>query len=287
MIKEFAVDPKLIVRSYADLKYVIEKFGVSEGRVISEFPRKWRRSAYEAALQLHRGKAEYAKIEEKLKRIPKSALLALGRQGGEGGTDWFELALAEHARQPFDYILAPRNDERGPCILLDDFEAGHPCLSGAHDREIRREASEMAKACALLLQVSKQIKLIDPYFDLQHQRYVRPFGEFLKRVGTAEIEIHRADTVSHEVLRHHANRHLPLMLPLGVKVRMFTWPKNSLHNRFVISEVGGITFGTGLDEASPEGCGTDYVSLMSEAARKSHWEQYSGGDLVQEWSKDQ
>jgi hypothetical protein len=53
MFKEFAVDPGAIVRSDRDLVYVLEKFGMHQGRTISEFPARWKRLAYEAAHRRH------------------------------------------------------------------------------------------------------------------------------------------------------------------------------------------------------------------------------------------
>jgi hypothetical protein len=43
MIKEFALEPDAITTSYRDFCYFAEKFGVKNGRVISEFPRSWLR----------------------------------------------------------------------------------------------------------------------------------------------------------------------------------------------------------------------------------------------------
>lgn len=285
MIKEFAVDPRLVVRSYADLKYVIEKFGFPEGRVISQFPSGWLRAAYQTAKQLHVGKVECARIEEKLKRIPKNVLVPLGRPGGDGSVDWRELASIEHRRQPFDYILATPLIEDCPCVSLDEFEDGHPSLEYSRDRVIRREAAEMADACALLLRTARHIKIIDPYFDFQKPRFAKTFVAFLSKVGNAAIDIHRNDDISRDELKRRAERHLPKVLPERVSVRMYTWPKDEMHNRYLLTDLGGVTFGTGLDEYLPGKVEEDHIVLLGEDVRKNFWARYAGGDLVAEWAK--
>ena len=46
MLKEFALEPEALA-SWESFRYLIEKFGVSKGRVISRFPKQWKRLVYE------------------------------------------------------------------------------------------------------------------------------------------------------------------------------------------------------------------------------------------------
>ena len=73
MLKEFALEPEAIA-TWASFKDFIDKFGVSKGRVIAAFPRKWAR-AVKAAARVHARDIEYARIVEKLNRVEKLVLL--------------------------------------------------------------------------------------------------------------------------------------------------------------------------------------------------------------------
>jgi hypothetical protein len=286
MIKEFAVDPRAVVRSFADFKYVIEKFGVPEGRIISEFPRKWRRMAYQEALRLHKGTAEYSKIEERLRKMPRGALLSLSRPGGDGAQDWLDSAIVEHGRQPFDYILSSASRDGVPIVQLDEFDSNHPCLEVGRDRKLRRVAAEMSTACEFLLRNSRHVKLIDPYFDFQHRRFVNPFLAFLAYVSSpSEVEVYRNDRVAPADLSRAADRYLPAHLPDGVCVRMFTMPEERMHNRYLLTELGGVRFGIGLDESLPGAVEEDDVSLVTHAMWESLWDEYANGYQVGDWKK--
>ena len=69
MLKEFALEPEAIA-TWASFKDFIDKFGVSKGRVIAAFPRKWRQAVLRAA-QAKARDVERARIEEKLRRLER------------------------------------------------------------------------------------------------------------------------------------------------------------------------------------------------------------------------
>lgn len=287
MIKEFAVEPEAIVGSYRDLCYVIEKFGISEGRVISEFPAKWKRLVHEAAQQAHGGKAELAKIQERLRRLPKNALISLARPGRAG--DWLDIARAEHQRQPFDWVLTKNPVEIGQeAVHLDVWDAEHPSLQSQRQLRIARTAEEMERVCRTLLRVAKHVKLVDPYFDLNNQRFREPLARFIKCLpDSARIDIFveepafNAKTSKH--LHHGANSVLPRMLGRGIQVELWGHTKGRMHNRYVLTPLGGIAFGTGLDIAGRDTAAMDEVTLLEEHIRAELWGEYHQGELLGSW----
>lgn len=66
MFKEIALDPAAVTTSYRDFSYLVEKFGISEGRLIAAFPSKWKRYVFEAAQRRLHG-IELKRIVERLK----------------------------------------------------------------------------------------------------------------------------------------------------------------------------------------------------------------------------
>ena len=61
MIKEFALDPEVLAVSFRDFSYFIEKFGVAQGRVISRFPKDWKKFPIFGA---HRFQAMHLRVSQ-------------------------------------------------------------------------------------------------------------------------------------------------------------------------------------------------------------------------------
>lgn len=285
MIREFAVEPEAIVSSYREFSYIVEKFGVCEGRVISRFPKTWKRLVYEAAQARHQGKVEGKKIEERLRGLSDEVLIAMSRPAGTGG--WIEIALAEHQRQPFDYLITNAPQGIAEAVPVETLDGEHPCLQITREISIPREPEAMASACAFLLKTAKVIKIIDPHLDFSKSRFREPFKAFMKhvRAGT-QIEIYRGiddGGPAREFMRQNAEQFLPNALPAGVNARMRLLPAGSMHNRFLLTDLGGIKFGVGLDAAGHNTAPEDELSLMVPDVWQARWCQYSGGDLLGEW----
>jgi len=287
MIKEFAVEPEAIVSSYRDFSYIVEKFGVCEGRVISRFPKTWKRLVYEAAQARHQGKVEGKKIEERLRRLPDEVLVAMSRPAGTGG--WIEVAIAEHQRQPFDYLITKAPQGIAEAVLVEDLDGEHPCLQITREISIPREPEAMASACAFLVKTAKVIKIIDPHLDFSKSRFREPFKAFMKHVRTGtQIEIYRGmddGGPTRDFLRQNAERFLQTALPVGVHARIFLLPAGPMHNRFLLTDLGGVKFGVGLDAATDNAAPEDELSLMVPYVWQSRWGHYSRGELLGEWDR--
>ena len=283
MIKEFAVEPEAIVGSYRDLCYVIEKFGISEGRVISEFPGKWKRLVHEAATQAHGGKTELARIQERLRRLPKSALISLARPAGAG--NWLDIVKTEHLRKPFDWVLTKNPEGIEQVVHLDAWDAEHPSLQNQRQERIARTAEEMARVCSLLLSIAKHVKLVDPHLDLNNRRFREPLSRFIQCLPeNAYVDIFvEGQNRSHEHLCRGADLFLPQKLERGIQVRLWAHAKGRMHNRYVLTSLGGITFGTGLDIAESDATPMDEVTLLQEHLRAELWSEYADGELIGTW----
>jgi hypothetical protein len=46
MFYEYAIEPQAIGSSWANFRYIIEKFGIDKGRLISQFPKRWFHEVY-------------------------------------------------------------------------------------------------------------------------------------------------------------------------------------------------------------------------------------------------
>jgi hypothetical protein len=283
MIKEFALEPDAITASYRDFCYFTEKFGVSQGRVISEFPKKWRRMVCESAQRTHAGKVELTKIIERLKSFKGEIVFESARPGGDGNKDWINRALDEHARQPFSAIIARENPTAHAEVLvatdLDDADARFQTTGQRH---ITRTAAEIVDCVGLLLSASKTVKLIDPHFDPTKARWRRMLGLVMTALssngqGGITLEIHRSDKIPLNYLKTCFDSRIPNMLTAGVTVKVFLHADAAMHNRFILSSIGGASYQTGLDDNEDgNSTPTDLVSLLAPDIFATEWATYSG-----------
>ena len=286
MFQEFAVDPGAIVRSDRDLVYVLEKFGMHQGRVISQFPGRWKALAYEAAQRRHGGRVELTRITERLRRIREDVLLSLGRPGGESTAAWLQRASEEHARKPFSTIVGEVVPAEPPFVALDQLDEDHACLAPNREWIVKRDAQSLAATCALHLQIAKHVKLVDPHFDLSLRRFRRPFEAMLHAAGTnrPRIDIFRNDKLGEDDAIERMDRSAAAAASRGFLVRLFLRPEALMHNRFVLTDRGGVRFGTGLDD-NDDGSRTpdDDVSLLDRAVWEQRWAEFPDDDPLMVW----
>ncbi|WP_421557172.1 hypothetical protein [Pseudomonas canadensis] len=275
MFKEIAIDPAAVSTSYRDFSYIIEKFGIHEGRLIAAFPSKWKALVYAAAQQRLRGTLELSRLEIRLNSLGESVFYARGRSGEGCKTNWLAAAIAEHQRLPFDAIIA--SEPAGPPVVVaEELDGQHVCLLPNRQWSIQREAGVMGLLCAPLLASAKHIKLIDPYFDPGQPRFQRPFREFLKYVRAgAKIDIFRGDDQGEQYISQRIEQAAQGLLADGVKVRLFLRPQGEMHNRFVLTELGGVYFQTGLDDRDGGIRRTDDAGLLDPDIWAERWGQYT------------
>ncbi|MCY3790240.1 MAG: hypothetical protein OXH63_15800, partial [Gemmatimonadetes bacterium] len=134
---------------------------------------------------------------------------------------------------------------------------------------------------------SSAVILVDPYFRPGCQRWRRPFKAFLERMVRQRpgempkrIEVHTSDTVTEtkKFFRGECDAKLHKCVPEGMKVLVRRLKQKQdgekFHNRYILTDLGGVTFGIGLDEGN-EGQ-TDDITLMVRGQYELRWSQYSG-----------
>jgi hypothetical protein len=283
MIKEFALEPDAITASYREFCYFTEKFGVSQGRVISEFPKKWRRMVCESAQRTHAGKVELTKIVERLKSFKGDIVFESSRPGGDGTKEWINRAIEEHARQPFSAIIASANPMAQPEILVSaELDDSDPRFQSTGQLHITRTAAEIVGCVELLLGTSKIVKLIDPHFDPRKKRWVRMLTRVVTVLGNngqtgVTLEIHITDNESISFLKPFFDSCVSKLNLAGVTVQVFQHPNAVMHNRFILTNIGGASYSTGLDDNEDGGSTTtDLVTLLAPDVLATEWHKYSG-----------
>jgi len=279
MIREFALEPEVVAQSYRDCRYFLEKFGVEYGRLISRFPKNWKRLAYEAAQKKHSGLVELSRIEASLSGMRADALLESRRPGGDVNQTWITRALIEHERLPFAGIIALDAPTSSRDVLLaGDLDENVERFHATGQRHIKRTSDDLVACIRPLLRCARTVKLIDPYFKPSEGRYDRPLNKLLRELNPGTIvEVHRADDGLPGNLQHWF-RGIPQMLPKGIGLRVFLHDEKVMHNRFILTDLGGASFGTGLDDNEDNRTGStneDLVTLLSAAVRTAEWTRYA------------
>ena len=284
MFKEIAIEPAAVASSSLCFKYIIEKFGISEGRLIAAFPSKWKRQVFEAAKEQLKGTTDLSRLELRLGKLSNESFFRRGRPGDGCSENWLAAAIAEHARVPFDAIISVDSSESPIVTAVGEVDDAHYCLQPNRQWHIDRDATSMASCCAYLLSNARHIKFVDPHFDLNKARYRRPFEEFLKHVqpGTT-IDVFRGDNYGVAFAVHHLEAVLNAIRPPGVQVRMFFQPQVACTTAFVLKNAGGLYFLTGLDDKDHGDCVTDEVGLLERAVWQVQWNRYEEIEPTAVW----
>lgn len=277
MFYEYALEPQLL-NNWRDFRYFFENMGVSKGRFISRYPKHWKRLVYESLTDC--GDMDRKRIEEALIRADEKLL----RRNNEwdGNKDWLTNAEAEHDRSPFHAIIARENPHANASVLVGDALDEHDPLWILNNTcDVPRRAQDMADGVATLLQASREIIFIDPHFGPENPRYCRPLIGFLqaaqhnRTTKLERVEYHLKAKSTADFFKKACSK-LADNLPAGIEIRFKRWrelPGNEkLHDRFILTERGGVQFSVGLDDGS-EGEVTN-IHILSEELRVSTWDKY-------------
>jgi hypothetical protein len=284
MLAEFALEPSLL-STWDRFQRLVSLFGVAQGRLISRFPKKWQAMVLASVTC---GQVEKLKITEALARASNSLLLPR-EHDWDTALSWLENALAEHRKRPFDAILAAGNAMgHGDVVDASDLDvtALPPKLRASPSKVVVRSAAEMAEAARVLLQCSKKIVLMDRNFAPDKSRFREPLAEMLmccldrySRPRRVEVELHLGHRVLDDApdFKAACGAWLQGVIPIGMQLTVVRWNHDDLHNRYILTDRGGILIGEGLDEAPDKSTRIDDVlTLLSPETAGQLLERYCG-----------
>ncbi len=221
--------------------------------------------------------------------------------------------MSRSERERCEHPQAIRETKRVPgrefrAIISTD-PAGHPGVLDAADvsdaeprwavpggKLMKREPAAFGDAVQTLLRLSSRVVVVDPYFRPSKGWQRDVILEFLKRqhVQPGRVEVHfatecdrkirdpAAQLIAHQ--RHYAEcmnaarTQLPRVLGTGSRVHLTAWRPSDgdarLHNRYLLTDVGGVQFGDGLERGKPSHM--DRVSILDEESRARLWEAHVG-----------
>ena len=260
MHHEYAVEPAAIGSSWETFRYLIEKFGFQEGRLISRFPGRWASDVIDAAKAAGVPEVARARIIEKLRQKKRSVLMKTGRAYEPALQSWLENALASHAARPFRAIIAEEERTENEVISPVELDADHPLMAAPASRNVPRTARHISGACSVLLCAAREIDLVDPYFDLANHGgdYRGPLELMMRSMymtgkASVKIRIHYRDHDSRPTVAQMLERvggWTNGIVPPGFELHLYRWLEHEngedMHDRYLLCDCGGLTIGAGF-----------------------------------------
>ena len=288
MIHEYALEPELVATwgNRQDFRYFVEKFGLGQPRIVSRYPKRWKRLVWQAFQSSD--DLERARMVELLQRLGERMVHRTGYSWDQGRA-WSENARAEHKRVPFHAILARENPDGHPRVLVAaELNDAIPLWAVPRAVAIARQAADLAAAVAAMLRIARTVVFVDPYFGPDKGRYRRTLEAFLRAMtegraveGPGRVEVHTSADENRNGTREffaaECQRRLPGCVPTGARLRIVRLRQRPggerLHNRYILTDIGGVLFGVGLDDGD-EG-DTDDVQLLDRAQYEERWRHYA------------
>lgn len=269
---EYAVDPKAIASSWQNFRFVIGLFGFGKGRLIAQFPRRWCREVYESARNLRDG--EKKKIELALRRAQgEHKIVRAGRKYDSSLGDWLANAAIQHELSPFGAIITHQTYpalENG--ISIDDLVEDNLIVR----TKVTREIDNLVAAFHHLLQFGERIVFVDPYLRIDRENEDKDSRRLLTKClgvinslnpkSTCELyyrDKYRGRMPNISYIQEKLGG-LPGFIPDGMKISIGCWrkrenPKIEFHDRYLLTEKGGLALGAGFCPCPAETTSLTYL----------------------------
>lgn len=258
MSKEFGIDPQAI-NTFDKFFRVIPNFGPKHFRFIRRYPSKWS-SKVKKAINNVPPKAK-ARIIEKLIQIDKQLVDCISTHNGnpiyDGNISWYDNSINYHTINPFDGIIANCTSNYSFVCNISSFDIdSNPIFDVTSSYKVRRTPVDMANSAKQLLQQAREIHFVDPHLEKTNQRHIRPLIKFIEvicnrinKIPINKVVYHIGNEISDtKVIINAIDNYILPKLPQGFTLNFVRWPSEKIHNRFILTDIGGMSFGIGLDD---------------------------------------
>jgi hypothetical protein len=281
MFYEYALEPTVIC-SWERARYFLDAVGPWKGRFLAKLPKTWARAVLDG---LTCGDVEKKRIEAKLEQVIRNRCFSLRVVGEFRPTiSWLDNARAEHARREFRAIIAAVGSGGPPVLDAGSVDESEPLWRVEQGQLVARDSAVIAQAVGHLLAVSRHLLVIDPYFRANHPTKSDVLSAcclVLPPTGS-RVDVHAAlggeRDPTYDQAKADALRLLPRILPTGLTATVSFWlPRNGgqrLHNRYLLTEVGGVQFGDGIERGAAGQY--DRVSIVEDPSRIQIWNDFMG-----------
>jgi len=283
MFREYALDPNLF-DSITKILLFREAFNHDRGRWVSTFPEDWDSKAIEVIEKTFPKGGNRTKAKAVVRRIREKAMVSRVPNKWDPGLIWINNAIEEHIAQPFWAIIGKtdESDRRNRIISGETFDDPQKLWEIPLTLEVERKATKMGEAINDLLVNSKYIYFIDPHFDPGKYKFRNPFAEFLKIISSRssnnpikKIAYHVSDRKDTQYYISLCNQKLTQLIPSTLTIEFCISQKSEMHDRFILTDLGAVQFGIGLDEDDGDGPSKVTISRCGYEFWKDLWYMYS------------
>lgn len=245
MNDQYALDPA-IARRIAELRLLLSKFGVYEGRFISRFPAGWVKRAFDGLDDQSARK----RLEVLLDRCKREAVFLPSNRAYDSERPWVENAAEQHDKAPFAGVIST---EARPGFMVID-EVDPTSFPASRDMSVTGSLENMMRAIRPLLEMSGSLYLIDPYFKPWKPETRELLGAVLteKKLSAKFVAFVSASkdwpdfTYADKQIRGALPANFPCNRTFEVSVCDDEDAESRMHARYLFSEIGGIRLDRGL-----------------------------------------
>ena len=241
------------------------------------------------------GEIEFQRIVEALTNMDD--LMLIRAFNYEKGHEWIRNAVDEHNLRPFHAIVSTKNHNKTPSVILgQDIDPTDPpaLWSVPTSRRIKRRANEMAECVHTLLTQAREVLFIDPYYGPARLTHRVPLTKFLASIADRDgrlmpnrIEYHTSNFDNNiPALKAGLEQWVKPSLAASVTLTVVRWNEKEMHNRYIVTDRGGVMFGNGLGQDDSHPTGFDTVTLLDEITCKDLFADYSQQSTNLTWLND-
>jgi hypothetical protein len=292
MIFAFAIEPVVAAEWYPRrrLRTVRNEFGVGHPRVFFEYPKfsKWKRAVWRILADKNLSEIDRARVEVLFTWLGE-ARVRRHELAYDPDKDWLSNVEAEWDRRAFGGVLASCDPRKHAAVIteeerLDGDARWDDLPSGL---VVKRTPEALRGALGPLVQDCREVHLVDPYFDGSKRTYQRVLADLAGAMCDPADEERRTIVV-------HCGGNVPLedfvsglgvcaeSVPRRVTLEVRRWwdvtDSDGLHNRFVLTDIGGVKLGWAV--ASGRRGTLDDVNVLARGQWETRWAQYCEGDQV-------
>jgi hypothetical protein len=254
LCSEYAIDPRAIC-SYRDFKYIFEKFGFSQGRLIVKIPTDWSEELLRSCPDL----LDRQRIAERLKKAGGRRVVDARNIGGQHVANWLMHVAAVHERAQL--AGAVTDEPTAPAQSLPPIVRFADCdeefLPEVGEVAIRRNADEIAEIARPLFRNSSRVVIVDPYFNISSRKWQKSLAKLIHVAREEQCEYIDVVAPDKSINRETAGRELsrPMESVYGGDKRKplvkFVFvptdsPSAAFHHRFLLSDFGAIRYDAGV-----------------------------------------
>lgn len=279
MIYEFAISP-ILFTEWQDLRFFLQTFGREEGRLLSDIPRKkWINMTRKEINASDNGQVMKKRLKAGIERLERKAIYRRNAVPEVESELWIDHALEAHRCRPLQAILTDNYDGDHESIIINDRDFTDDIRWKIPlDATVARSANIMVQTIQPMLDCAREIILIDRNFDPDKYRWrlfllelasilsQRPFSPSINKIG-----FHVGDDIAANHLELLCRNHIENNVPDNMQIIFFVWPRDELHDRYVLTDIGGVRFGIGLDIYDGQGPEEVEISRISEGTFGKWW----------------